>query len=304
LAVLPLIDTGAISMLFRNYLTLGSQTRFAILQRGPCDMRFFVSKPAFATGFTLVELMVGIVVGLIVIGGAIAVFVTTLVGSTNTIREARLNQEMRVAMDFMVEDIRRAGFWSGAAGIDFGSSAMANHPNEFASRDPTTDRGVRDFHILEDGRCILFSFEPTFAANDQEVFGYRQNGTVLQMLHDPDGSVETTEDCTAGGWVALTSPAVLVQQLSFNTTGSRCFNVTAPDNPEWAVTDPAFREPACLDQEATDFVAPNDGDILVESRNINILLEGRHRDSNTSLLRLTETVHIRNNLAFRFEEAH
>jgi prepilin peptidase dependent protein B len=62
-------------------------------------------------GFTLIELMVGIVVGLIVLSSALAIYLMGVRGSTHTVRAAKLNQDMRTGMTLMVDDIRRAGFW-------------------------------------------------------------------------------------------------------------------------------------------------------------------------------------------------
>lgn len=61
-------------------------------------------------GLTLIELMIGIVVGSIVLGAVIAVYASTIRGSNTALRTARLNQELRSTMDLMVREIRRAGF--------------------------------------------------------------------------------------------------------------------------------------------------------------------------------------------------
>lgn len=66
-------------------------------------------------GLSLVELLVGVVIGLFIVGGA-AYFATNY--STENRRlllEARLTQDMRAAMDIVTRDLRRAGYWQHAA---------------------------------------------------------------------------------------------------------------------------------------------------------------------------------------------
>ena len=79
-------------------------------------------KPGFRReqGISIIELMVGIAVGLIVVSAAIAAFVGNLRGSSDNLRQVRLGEELNAAMAFMTNDIRRAGYWGAA------KSGMAN----------------------------------------------------------------------------------------------------------------------------------------------------------------------------------
>jgi prepilin-type N-terminal cleavage/methylation domain-containing protein len=63
-------------------------------------------------GLTLVELMVGLVVGLIVIGGSLAMFLSTLQSSNHTLKMSKLNQDLTAVMQLMVNEVRRAGHTS------------------------------------------------------------------------------------------------------------------------------------------------------------------------------------------------
>ena len=66
-------------------------------------------------GFTIAELLVGMAVGLLVLLAVTTVYINTLRTSANTLGGTRLNQEMSAIMNIMVNDIRRAGYWEGAA---------------------------------------------------------------------------------------------------------------------------------------------------------------------------------------------
>ncbi len=66
-------------------------------------------------GMTIIELMVGMAVGLLILLGVTTVYINTLHTSANTLGGSRLNQEMAAIMNIMVNDIRRAGYWEAAS---------------------------------------------------------------------------------------------------------------------------------------------------------------------------------------------
>ena len=63
-----------------------------------------------ALGFTLVELMVGMAVGLFVALAAISVFVSTRTLQTVSSAESRMSENARLAMELLHKDFRSAGF--------------------------------------------------------------------------------------------------------------------------------------------------------------------------------------------------
>lgn len=72
--------------------------------------------PQFAHGgFGLVELMIGLTLGLIIISGVLGIFSNTVKNQSDNLKISRLNQELRAIMDVMTRDIRRAGYWTLAA---------------------------------------------------------------------------------------------------------------------------------------------------------------------------------------------
>jgi type II secretory pathway pseudopilin PulG len=68
--------------------------------------------PRRRRGMTLISLMVGLVVGLLVLSGTLQAYMMISEGARDTLRQARLDQELRAALDVMRLDIRRAGYWS------------------------------------------------------------------------------------------------------------------------------------------------------------------------------------------------
>lgn len=73
------------------------------------------SGAAPSRGFSLVELLVGVAVGLLLLGGATRLFADHLSDSRRLLVEARLQQDLRAATELIVRDLRRAGHWRDAA---------------------------------------------------------------------------------------------------------------------------------------------------------------------------------------------
>jgi prepilin peptidase dependent protein B len=211
-------------------------------------------------GFSLVELMVGVVVGLIIVSGVIAVYLTTTQGSSFTLRSIRLNQDMRAVMEIMVSDIRRSGYWAGAA---------TGNP---------ADNTFADIAISNDGGQIRYTYD---TAGD--TLGVRLNNGVVEMR-------------SSGSWQVFTDPnAVEVTELQFSTKGSQCLN-TVRGLP-WEIVDPDdMTKPGC-DPTVTGYDEDEvfSGDTLIELRQITITFAGRHAHDAALTKRLVETVKVRNN---------
>ncbi len=63
-------------------------------------------------GLSLIELMVGITVGMIVVAAASLMMTTQLKEHKLLVLETQLQQDLRAAGDLMLKDMRRAGFWA------------------------------------------------------------------------------------------------------------------------------------------------------------------------------------------------
>ena len=63
------------------------------------------------SGLTLIGLTIGMAVGILVLTGALSVYLMIVKGARDNIQQARLNQELRAALEIMQQDIRRAGYW-------------------------------------------------------------------------------------------------------------------------------------------------------------------------------------------------
>lgn len=198
-------------------------------------------------GVSLVELMVGIVVGLFVVLVAGTVYLNTFYSSADSTRLIRLNQDLRAIMDVLTFDLHRAGF--------SGKAAAGISDNPFAYRSGTVPAGKlpTDIHISPDQTCILYSFDLDLdgAVGSNEYFGFRYNSAAKQVEvlnqsgASPVSDTSQVADCAAYSWQPLNLPSeVEVTAMTFSTEGSRCltFDPTlfSPGSPttfvQWQLT--------------------------------------------------------------------
>jgi prepilin-type N-terminal cleavage/methylation domain-containing protein len=123
-------------------------------------------------GFSLSELMIGSSVGLLVIAGALQLYLLNLRATNDNLRLSRLNQELRATLDLLRNDLRRAGHWLLDPGLD--------HPenNPFQSDSNDVHIGAADGEV--DDSCILYSYD----LNGDRRVGVGPSGT-------PDASAST-----------------------------------------------------------------------------------------------------------------
>lgn len=156
-------------------------------------------------GVTLVELLISMSISLVVIAGALGLFLAMIKNSRQALDAGRLDRELHSAMSLMIKDVRRAGFWG---------NAQTSNNNPFAVT------GSTDLTIVG-GNCMLFTYDanadgilPTISSSyDDERYGYRLVGGALQFR--PAGA---SYDCAAASnvWDNLTDPnATTITALSF-----------------------------------------------------------------------------------------
>lgn len=147
-------------------------------------------------GLSLVEMLVGVAVGLFIIAGASTLFVANLGSSRKLLVEARLNQDLRTAADLVSRDLRRAGFWGNAvAGTIALPASTATMPNPY--------RQVASAPSQVEYR---FARDALDAVGGNEEFGFRIQAVggvnVLEMKFSAASAV-------AASWQAVTDPAAV-----------------------------------------------------------------------------------------------
>ncbi len=157
-------------------------------------------------GFTLIELMVTLVLGLIVVGGVMAVFISTYQSNAQNIKMVRLNEEMRAVMSMMSRDLRRAG-----------ARDMAWQPSLLGSANPFANNVnwvVTKYGTEASRSCVAFAYDSDGddTLTDADRFGYRLNAGAIELR-------QAGAACTAGGWQNITDENVLrVLDFTVSTT--------------------------------------------------------------------------------------
>jgi prepilin peptidase dependent protein B len=163
-------------------------------------------------GFTLIELMISMLIGLIILAAVIGMFVTMVKADNDYLKSIRLNQELRAAMSLITRDLRRSGY-NGTAS----ATVIAGTANPFQEMATTTT-------------CVIYAYDVNNnGINDgnSERFGFRLslNGVAIE-------SRESGENCAATtNWDNITDE---------NLVKITAFSVSDPDlvgdDPEETVT--------------------------------------------------------------------
>lgn len=152
-------------------------------------------------GLSLVELMVGLAIGLLVVAGATLVTSTQLNDSRRLLIETQMQQDLRAAADIITRDLRRTGSWGyGNLARDTVWSAASPVP----SVNPYTNVTLTGTPATE----VAYSY-------------YRKSGTVGPFGFKLDGGVIKSY-ITGTSWQELTDSRVMTV-----TT----FTVTPSDGP-------------------------------------------------------------------------
>lgn len=230
------------------------------MNRRLCTMNIPKRKQA---GLSMIELMISITVGLIVVSGVIGMFVSTVTSNAENLKMTRLNQELRMVMDIMSRDVRRAGFR--------GDGATATTPNPFTTGVDNLAAGT--VNVAND--CISFTYDKTALDNpptdvglvhhEDDKFGYRRDvvsGVGVIRVRRGDGAT----GCSTGEWKDLTDSASIdITLLRFDLNPSAPIAITSG-----AATSRTIR-------------------------NVTITLTGQLRNSNPVINRtITETVRVGN----------
>lgn len=114
-------------------------------------------------GFSLVELMVALVAGLIVSAAVIAFLLSSMRSNGEFVQSTRLTQELRNTLDLVTRDLSRAGY-NDSALVLAGLSTTSEFAPVFIKDDtPFVTAGTASTYGNADDRgCALFAYDRTF----------------------------------------------------------------------------------------------------------------------------------------------
>lgn len=156
-------------------------------------------------GLTMLELLVGVAVGLIVVLGAVKLAIDAFGSNRRMLLETRVNQDLRAAADLIARDIRRAGYWQNSASGIFtttGSGTVISNPYVGITLGTNTPNA----NSIE----YRYARDATNTVETAEEAGFRLSNGVLEFLNGD------------GGWQALTDPRVVtITNLSVTAVPAR-----------------------------------------------------------------------------------
>jgi type II secretory pathway pseudopilin PulG len=157
-------------------------------------------------GMSIVELMVGVAVGLIVVAAASLLMTSQLVENRRLLMETQLQQDLRAAADIMTRDLRRAG-----SQPELGALGLIWYPGATG-----TSSNIRARNFSAGSTTINFEYEP--GGTTAIRFGY-------ELL---DGVIRARMGAS-GGFQELTDKRVMVvDSLTFDARNASATPVRLP----------------------------------------------------------------------------
>jgi prepilin-type N-terminal cleavage/methylation domain-containing protein len=157
-------------------------------------------------GFSLIELMIAMVIGIFALTAILTLLTNNLSYGKKSIDMLKLNQEMRLTMDIMADDIRRAGYWNGTQTMV--NNATLSNPYSYPNF-PVTINTAKN--------CIVFSYDKDNSSDtpaSDEKFGYALSNNAIVTGFPAD-----TNGCSnIGAWNAISNPNMIkITELTFDS---------------------------------------------------------------------------------------
>lgn len=128
-------------------------------------------------GLSIVELLVGVAVGLFILTGALKLFSDYINNNRLLLLETRVNQDLRAAADLIARDLRRASYWGNSTGGVVTTNAQpVAAVSPYASVTPTGTASTTS---------VTYNYSQGTENNtldSAENFGFRLSSGVLQYL--------------------------------------------------------------------------------------------------------------------------
>ena len=131
-------------------------------------------------GLSIVELLVGITIGLFILAGAVVVATDQIVDNRRLLLETQVQQDMRSAMDIIVRDIRRSGFSHGARNLPTVGVPTTPYAYQSAGSVPSEDLGNLEYTystaVNDNGTA-----DPADPSDWPDFRGVRRQGDAIQV---------------------------------------------------------------------------------------------------------------------------
>jgi len=172
-----------------------------------------------ARGLSIVELMVGVAIGLFILAGATMVATTQLADNRRMLLENQVNQDLRAALDIITRDLRRTGYWGQTTSTVWSNDIGTTLDNPYGSFTATTTQ--IEYSRSQDervGRCPGECDNGRVDNDERAGFRLSPSGATVDML------------VSVGNWQALTDASVMkVTNFRIDLSGSQSVDVPCTD---------------------------------------------------------------------------
>jgi type IV pilus assembly protein PilW len=153
--------------------------------------------PGRTRGLSIVELLIGIALGLFVLAGATVVVTGQLSDNRRLLLETQIQQDLRAAADMIVRDVRRGGYWGSAGATVWAAAGAASAANPYRPL-WVSDGGGRS-ELMYSYSSATQAVPENGIEDDAERFGF--------ALDEGTGTIQMR--LGGGGWQALTDSDVV-----------------------------------------------------------------------------------------------
>ena len=194
----------------------------------------------YASGFTLIELMLAMLIGLIIMGGVMQMFITTRDTQRTSEEQMQLVADARFVLDTISYDLRHAGLWGGTNESNLIICGRATATTFTCPPADDPGNAVNDCSGNDWYRDLA---RPVLASNNLNPFagtcatqGYQPGTDVLGLhyadsLPIPTGAVAGEEGALAGGVIYVRSNILGGQIFAGNTYPATSIVPKWIDNP-------------------------------------------------------------------------
>lgn len=147
-------------------------------------------------GLGLIELMVGITVGLIVVAGASVLMTNQVNEHRRLMLETQVQQDLRAVADLVLRDLRRSGYWALPQNGIWAPAAAgaASNPYTFTTPQEAADAGSIVEYSYSSGKT---DDEDGTRDDSTERFGFKRQDDILKFR-------------VGNAWQPLTDPGTLI----------------------------------------------------------------------------------------------
>ncbi len=153
-------------------------------------------------GFSLIELMISMVIGLIIMAAVLTMFISMVGSNNDNLKSIRLNQDLRATMGLITRGLRRAGGNRNAA-VNSATTPATNPFDDIQVFTGSVEDTDADGDGVRTGNCVVFSYDADDGSN--ELYGYQLATNAVESRTGGTICGNSWEDVTDSSLITITN---------------------------------------------------------------------------------------------------